>query len=113
MVAPDEDAQMVKNKVSAIEEKEILMPETMSTSYTFQQKSQMLGRMLSLSSLGLQLLSVYVHVHKLRLGDPLCRPHTCQHYSANKDPLVIHGLSCSCREGSHGCPEVINNIVQH
>ena len=37
----------------------------------------------------------------LRLGAPLCRPHTCCHCGEKVGHLGVHGLSCRRSEGGH------------
>ena len=48
----------------------------------------------------------------LRLGTPLCQPHTCCHCGAEVDCMAIHGLSCKWSEGCHHWHAALNNIVQ-
>ena len=47
----------------------------------------------------------------LRLGSPLCRPHTCYHCGAQVDSTATHGLSCIWSEGRHQRHAAVNNIV--
>ena len=47
----------------------------------------------------------------LRLGAPLCRPHTCHHCGAEVDSLATHGLSCRWSEGRHHRHAAMNDIV--
>ena len=47
----------------------------------------------------------------LRLGAPLCKPHTCQHCGAQFDQQATHGLSCHHSEGRHHQNSAINDIL--
>ena len=47
----------------------------------------------------------------LRLGSPLCRPHTRQHCGSDVDQSTVHGLSCRWSEGRHFCHSSLNDIV--
>ena len=47
----------------------------------------------------------------LRLGSPLCRPHTCHHCGAEVDCHAIHGLSCRWSQGRHHRHATINYII--
>ena len=47
----------------------------------------------------------------LRLGAPLCKPHTCQHCGAQVDQLATHELSCHQSEGRHHRRSAINDIL--
>ena len=47
----------------------------------------------------------------LRLGSPLCRPHTCHHCGAEVDGLATHGLHYQWSEGRHYRHAALNVIV--
>ena len=47
----------------------------------------------------------------LRLGSPLCRPHSCHYCGAAVDHLATHGLSCRWSEGRHHRHAAINDIL--
>ena len=47
----------------------------------------------------------------LRLGAPLCRPHTCHHCGSDVDSLATHGLSCRQSQGQHFRHAAMNDIV--
>ena len=67
---------------------------------------------LPVSSLGLRMDNNTVRVAVgLRLGSPLCRPHTCHHCGVQVDGTATHGLSCKWSEGRHQCHAAVNNIV--
>ena len=67
---------------------------------------------LPISSLGLRMDNDTVRVAVgLRLGAPLCKPHTCQHCGAQVDELATHGLSCRHSEGRHHRHSAINDIL--
>ena len=67
---------------------------------------------LPVSSLGLRMDDTTVRVAVgLRLGSPLCRPHTCHHCGAEVDHLATHGLSCRWSEGRHFRHAALNDIV--
>ena len=48
----------------------------------------------------------------LRLGAPLCHPHSCCHCGAAVDKRAIHGLSCYKSEGRYSRHAAINNIIK-
>ncbi len=57
---------------------------------------------LTVSSLGLRKDSDTVSVAvSLRLGSPLCLPHTCHHCGVQVDGTATHGVSCKWSEGCH------------
>ena len=67
---------------------------------------------LPISSLGLRMDDDTIRVAVgLRLGAPLCRPHTCHHCGAEVDSLATHGLSCRWSEGRYHRHAVMNDIV--
>ena len=47
----------------------------------------------------------------LRLGTPICSPHSCRHCNVLVNPLGRHGLSCRWSEGRHPRHSVLNDIV--
>ena len=66
----------------------------------------------TVSPLGLRMDDTTVRVAVgLRLGSPLCRPHTCHHCGAEVDHLATHGLSCRWSEGRHFRLSALNDIV--
>ena len=48
----------------------------------------------------------------LRLGLPLCHPHSCRRCGGHVDKFATHGLSCRCSEGRHLRHLSVNSIVQ-
>jgi len=67
---------------------------------------------LPISSLGLRMDDNTIRIAVgLRLGVPLCRPHSCQHCGAEVDSLATHGLSCRWSEGRHHRHAALNNII--
>ena len=48
----------------------------------------------------------------LRLGTPLCYPHTCQ-CGANVDKYGHHGLSCGSADGRNPRHNLVNDIIKH
>ena len=65
-----------------------------------------------LSSIGLRMDDNTVQIATgLRLGFPLCRPHTCQHCGCDVDQFTLHGLSCRWSEGQHFLHSSLNNII--
>ena len=67
---------------------------------------------LPVSSLGLRMDDNTIRVAVgLRLGSPLCRPHSCQHCGAEVDHLATHGLSCRKSEGRHHRHAALNDII--
>ena len=67
---------------------------------------------LPIPSLGLRLDDNILRVAVgLRLGSPLCRPHTCHHCGAEVDCLAIQGLSCRWSQGRHHRHAAINDII--
>ena len=66
-----------------------------------------------ISSLGLRMDDEVVRIAVgLRLGAPLCHPHSCCHCGAAVDKRAIHGLSCYKSEGRHSRHAAINNIIK-
>ena len=61
---------------------------------------------LPLSSVGLRMAV------GLRLGLPLCHPHSCRRCGGHFDEFVTHGLSHRCSEGRHLRHSSVNSIVQ-
>ena len=67
---------------------------------------------LPVTSLGLRMDNNTVRVAVgLRLGSPLCRPHTCHHCGVQVDSTARHGLSCKWSEGRHQRHAAVNDIV--
>ncbi len=48
----------------------------------------------------------------LRLGVPVCGPHSCHHCGAVVDAMGRHGLSCRMSEGRHQRHGAVNEIIQ-
>ena len=66
-----------------------------------------------ISSLGLRMDDEVVRIAVgLRLGVPLCHPHSCCHCGAAVDKRATHGLSCYKSEGRHSRHAAINNIIK-
>ena len=67
---------------------------------------------LPISSLGLRMDNDTIRVAVgLRLGVPLCRPHTCVHCGSDVDAQGTHGLSCQYSQGRHFRHAAMNDIV--
>ena len=65
-----------------------------------------------ISSLGMRMDDNTIRVAVgLRLGAPLCRPHSCHHCRAEVDCLATHGLSCWWSEGRHHRHAALNDII--
>ena len=47
----------------------------------------------------------------LRLGTPLCQPHSCNLCGAEVDHLATHGLSCRWSTGRHSRHATLNDII--
>ena len=47
----------------------------------------------------------------LRLGTPLCSPHSCLHCGAEVNALSTHGLSCRRSQGRHYCHAALNDVI--
>ena len=68
---------------------------------------------LLISPLGLRLEDQTVRIAiGLRLGTPLCSPHTCLHCSVEVDALSMHGLSCQRSQGRHYHHRALNDVIQ-
>ena len=67
---------------------------------------------LPVSSLGLRMDDDTIRIAVgLRLGSPLCRPHTCQHCGEAVDQSGTHGLSCHHSVGRHSRHAALNNLI--
>ena len=67
-----------------------------------------------ISSLGLRMSNDAVRIAVgLRVGAPLCQPHTCAHCGKGMDQFGRHGLSCKSSQGRRSRHQAINNIVLH
>ena len=67
---------------------------------------------LPISPLGLRMKDQTVRIAiGLRLGTPLCSPHTCLHCGAEVDTLSTHGLSCRTSQGRHYRHAVLNDAI--
>ena len=49
----------------------------------------------------------------LRVGAPICQPHTCTHCGQDVDCFARHGLSCRFSQGRLPRHNSINNIIYH
>ena len=49
----------------------------------------------------------------LRVGTPLCQPHTCAHCGKEVDQFGRHDLSCQSSQGRRSRHQAINNIALH
>ena len=68
---------------------------------------------LPLSSVGLRMDDTTIRIAVgLRLGLPLCHPHSCHCCGGHVDEFATHGLSCRCSKGRHLCHSSVNSIVQ-
>ena len=65
-----------------------------------------------ISALGLRMDDVIQVAAGLRLGLPLCRPHTCASCKVEVDELGIHGLSCHFSKGRHSLHASLNNVIK-
>ena len=64
------------------------------------------------SSLGLRMDNETIRVAAgIRLGVPLCSPHSCQHCGAAVDRSGLHGLSCHFSTGQHYRHAALNDII--
>ena len=67
---------------------------------------------LPISSLGLRMDDDTIRVAVgLRLGAPLCRPHTCCRCGSEVDALATHGLSCRQSQGRHFRHAALNGVI--
>ena len=67
---------------------------------------------LPISSLGLRMDNDTIRVAAgLRLGAPLCMPHSCHHCGEEVDCLAMHGLSYRWSEGRHHRHAAVNDII--
>ena len=67
---------------------------------------------LPISSRGLRMDNDTIRVAAgLRLGAPLCMPHSCHHCGEKVDCLAMHGLSCRWSEGRHHRHAAMNDII--
>ena len=67
---------------------------------------------LFISSLGLRMDDESIRVAVgLRLGTPLCQPHSCNLCGAEVDHLATHGLSCHRSTGRHPRHSALNDII--
>ena len=47
----------------------------------------------------------------LRLGLPICTPHTCRHCGIRVDACAHHGLSCLKNSGRYHRHAAVNNVI--
>ena len=67
---------------------------------------------LPVSSLGLRMSNDTVRIAiGLRVGAPLCLPHTCACCGKPVDNLGLHGLSCQSSQGRVPRHQMLNNII--
>ena len=67
-----------------------------------------------ISSLGLRMSNNTIQVATaLRVGAPICQPHTCTHCGKDVDCFARHGLSCRFSQGRLPRHYSINNIIYH
>ena len=67
-----------------------------------------------ITSLGLRMDDEVVRLAVgLRLGIPLCHPHTCCHCGTLVDKQATHGLSCYKSEGGHSRHAAFSDIIKH
>ena len=67
---------------------------------------------LPVSSLGLRMDDESIRVAVgLRLGTPLCQPHSCNLCGAKVDHLATHGLNCRWSTGRHSRHATLNDII--
>ena len=64
------------------------------------------------SSIGLRMDDDTIRIAVgLRLGSPLCNPHSCQHCGGEVDDLGTHGLSCRKSEGRRYRHAAVNDLI--
>ena len=67
---------------------------------------------LPISALGLRMDDDTVRIAvALRLGLPICTPHTCQHCGVRVDAFAHHGLSCLKNSGRCHRHAAVNNVI--
>ena len=47
----------------------------------------------------------------LRVGAPICQPHTCCHCGKDVDQFSHHGLCCRASQGRSSRPNALNDII--
>ena len=66
-----------------------------------------------ISALGLRMSNEAVRIAiGLRLGAPICTPHSCNLWGSQIDKLGTHGLSCRRSPGRIPRHEALNSIIQ-
>ena len=67
---------------------------------------------LPISALGLRMDDDTVRIAvALRLGLPICTPHTCRHCGIRVDACAHHGLSCLKNSGRYHRHAAVNNVI--
>ena len=67
---------------------------------------------LPITSVGLRMEDDVIRIAAgLRLGAPLCHPHSCRLCGRAVDTFATHGLSCTKSAGRHFRHAAINNII--
>ena len=67
---------------------------------------------LPISSLGLRMTNDTIRIAiGLRIGAPLCMPHTCCHCGKDVDHYGRHGLSCRSSQGRTSRHQILNEVI--